>query len=73
MARECGAPAACKQIKEIIQARGDLFRGKHIHPRGGEFDGKRNPIEALTDPGDERSVLHAKGETLLYEPGAFHE
>jgi hypothetical protein len=67
MARQDGARATGKQVKTIIQARGDLFGTQSFYPRGGQFDRQRDAVEAVANLGDNRRVVFRHAEMGIYQ------
>ncbi len=52
LAGQHGAAAGGQEPEAVVEAVGDLARGEQPQPRGGEFDGERETVEAAADLGD---------------------
>ena len=58
-----GPAARAEQGEPVTQPVGDLLSGQHGHPRCGQLDGQRHPIQRPADRGHRHRVALGDGET----------
>ena len=66
-------PAAAQQPEPVIQPVQDLPGRQGPHPRRGQFDGQRNPVQPGTDGRDHRTVRVVQHEPIRRRCGSFGE
>ena len=68
-----GPAAAGEQPEAVVEPRGDLVRRHRRHPRRGELDRERDPVEAAADLSDGVDVRLAEGERRIGGGGPCDE
>ena len=66
-------PAAGQQPEPLIQQPGDRGRAQRRHPRGGQLDRQRDPVQAPADLADRRGVSRGQGKVAACGSGALDE
>ncbi len=51
LAGQRGAAAVAEEAEAVVETVGDLARGEHPQPGGGQFDGERQPVQPAADLG----------------------
>jgi hypothetical protein len=65
--------AAGERVEPMREPVTDRLQRQHSHPRGGELDGERNPVEPLRDIDDDLQILARRRERRLDETSAIEE
>ncbi len=73
LARQRRAAAAGQQPEAVFERRLDAGRAHHPDPGGREFDGQRDAVETVDDPGDRGEFVVARGEVGTGAVRALHE
>lgn len=66
MAFRRGAVAAAQQRETLIEAALDVLHAHGPHPGGSKFDGQRQPVQGVAEPGHDRHIQPHRGS---HRPG----
>src|SRR5205823_2744038 len=65
---------AAAQLAQVLRQVGEqVGRGPAVAVRGGQLDRQRQPVEQVTEPGDDRQVLRAERQLRADRLGALLE